>query len=281
MQEHFSVRGADELLAEDPTLRDENGVREAQAKAFAENIAALPPWQQILLMESEGPNIAAGKQTTLQLYRKIVNEHESEPKGFYLHKYEKTIGGAHAIVWYADKEKGAFRFNHEFGHRMDKLIASDYCEFTDQPDIFRTDAANKPPQWQQPVDAFIKQLPKATYASAREEALATHLLKYPPHERRSEAFAEMNAIYTEAYAHHKGNSSETAKQMEQEVPDIWPAYRDYVIPLAQHTARKLIETRFGHVYTDFNATPGAQGETNNLQYDGRIAETPQRQQGVL
>ncbi len=236
---------------------------------FADILEALPPWQQVIVIERNSPNIIGDAEAINAEWAKRADP--SNVYGFYSPKED-------SVFWSFEAEGGSAQLTarHELGHQLSYLLGN---EAGQAPQYYSTD-----PEWRQVVqqDISAHSFEKAPFRKLvsviadklgvnpqdlypRARRLNEHLSlpsyqKNPAHSQPEEAMAEMTNHYDTLYEKYRGNEDLINRDLTKAYPKIWPAFRDRVIPLAQGVAEKLNAGRLMRTDTKLNSYVEAKTE---------------------
>ncbi|PZO86121.1 MAG: hypothetical protein DI626_06855, partial [Micavibrio aeruginosavorus] len=242
-------------------------------KDFADTIEKLPPEEQVLLIESRGANIVGDRAEINDLYKELDQNGLPNVNGFFTangvslsNDFNRKSFLPEPIAWTPEsRDNGRVTMRHEHGHRVDRKLA----QWEQKPEYFMSDAS---PTWADALDREMgrrqnrdvitpesslnplswinKQINKITsrnqpaplYEGYRE--LDAHLSYYSDkstHPR--EAMAEMSNHRNSLYAKFNGDDTRVDAELSKRYPELWPAYRDEMIPKIAETAQKIINNR--------------------------------------
>jgi hypothetical protein len=243
--------------------RYSEGQRRAHRQEFAHAVSAMPPLQQILMLESGGTNAVA----RCAMLDRLRGQSEIENAvGFFMRgrhtlqvNPKRSFASTNGIFWASDSE-GDVRpiIYHEHGHRIDAMIADRY--FTDH--AYYSSASKL---WKQAMhrqvnmmvrDAVEEKITGAPFLhySAKEDSeplyedydrLVDHLEGYSSEDSRlHESYAQMNEHYCMLRA--QGDSeSVTGRKLKAHLPRLWPVFNGKARGYAVSLARELYQNNHG------------------------------------
>lgn len=253
------------------------GVGQDQATAirakFSETIKKLPAVEQVILIEGMGTNIAGNAEIVNKLYGGIHNV-----GGFYStnpvrirDNFNSASGVVHnPIVMNGDNLDYLMNITrHEEGHRVDNRLSKSGVFYSDAAQSWqaRLDAYkdrmanslavsplenNNPIKWvRDKVDDFIQKNlngskePYSNYRNLYDHI--SHDLYGNPATHPREAFAEMYTHRTSLYELYDGNEARVDRTLKKLYPELWPVYRDEIMPLMTEEAKSLIQKRDANI----------------------------------
>ncbi|MFA7276984.1 MAG: hypothetical protein WC043_09310 [Pseudobdellovibrionaceae bacterium] len=231
-----SVRPWDRMLEHDQTTLDK----------LVTKFQALPPWMQIMIVESD----TVYRYGYSHLSGKGGNIKQNGLIGFY----NKIAGIAgqfkpiHGDFWAGPQGEGRWvdtvdiarlagfdTLYHEEGHKLSHYFGlKAKGEEGDE-----TPLASSLPAWKNGVEQTKLQ---TTFGNA---GLKFHFLFYPDDAHDEEAIAEMTRYYTQSYIDHAGDAAKIDKHLGHKLPDLWPVFRDEVIPAYSAMAQEAYQPKSG------------------------------------
>lgn len=139
---------------------------------------------------------------------------------------------------------------HEKGHRIDHILAARVAGTGRIPKDLRYFSTL--PEWTEPAIYELERSQRKSYFGnppdaslyAGSKRLVEHL-SHPRYQGKPstrqhhiavESFAEMTAHYTTLYDMYDGNTNRVDRTLSKAYPELWPVYRDTVLPRIEHEA---------------------------------------------
>jgi hypothetical protein len=242
---------------------DTKAEQDAIRASFANTIEKLPPWQQIIMIESRRTNVTGVSQEINAAYHDNSNNKLSRVLGFFMPgdmtlKFNKAadVSALDPILWEVGREQ---TFHHEEGHRQDKYLGAflktGFQYYSDADEDWKEAlnlemadrSATEKPSSKRGFKALFSwssnESSKERPLYANYTKLEKHLALYGPESHRIESFAEMTAHYSMVYAGNDGNEKKVDKILSEYYPHLWPVYRETAIPNLKKLAEGLVNVR--------------------------------------
>ncbi len=229
--------------------------RTAHRRDFAHAISTMPPWQQILMIESGGSNVITCCETIDRLRGESEIEHAV---GFFMrgdHTYQIGRGrqyhSVNGIFWASDSESDPrLILYHEHGHRIDAMIAERYFQkhsYYSSGNIVWRDSTKKQVRSLIAQEQSPKGVTQTSTASPKNgellyegyDPLVEYLQGFTKEESCfHESFAQVNEHY--CMLHAQGDDEKTVdRKLRAHLPRLWPTFNTNARKFAVSLAREL------------------------------------------
>lgn len=221
----------------------------------------LPPWMQIMMIESEttyrygysridsnGGNIK--QDGIFGLFTKLAGL-----GGVFTNHHDHLIKPEDDDPRWRDGIRVLGRnfwdtLFHEEGHKLSQYWG-DFASIEGENPCL----ASQHPAW---IEAVARTKAQTTVGNI---SLKFHLLFYPDDAHDEESLAEMTRHYTHAYIDSVGDDHQIENKLGRKFPDLWPAFRDIMIPQYSLMASKAYKTTSkmlssGNAKDEANVTQG-------------------------
>ena len=227
--------------------------RDAHRSDFAHAISTMPPWQQILMIESGGSNVITRRKTIDRLRGESKVVHAI---GFFMpgsRTYQigrgRDFHSVNGIFWASDaQEDPRLILYHEQGHRIDAMMAQRFLKnhgYYSSGNLVWRDSTKRQVRSLIAQEQFTAEAAKKPSASQEGNAvlyegyqpLVDYLQKNTKEESCfHEAFAQMNEHY--CMLHAQGDDEKTVDtKLRAHLPRLWPTFntnaRKYEVTLAR------------------------------------------------
>lgn len=242
----------------------------AHRRDFMRAVSLLPPWQQVLMIEGGGTNVA----TTRAIINKVLEVDKGNHVGAFVPEEQITkispteeFRSVNGIFWAVDNGCDPLpAIYHEQGHRIDMAMGERFCAkqkhhyFSENSEPWTNGLNNqllltgrvgargrleailgKSKQSAAYVRVYERDMDDSVPLYKGYTRLADHLKFYKDRsEHKVESFAEMNAHYCMLHGKMRGNELAVDRQIGGHLPALWPVFRDSMIAKAQELAEELL-----------------------------------------
>lgn len=252
----------------------------------ADMIERLPPEKQTQLIERQTTIIAADNQKINEI-NKEMGAADAEVNGSH---YGQNLGSDHKVQRHfneasrgpinhpimldieQDPTKLERAFRHEVGHNEDYGLNRRHNQagnYNSEKNQRWNEATQREFNNQRNVDPRGSAEP--LYSGA--EPLNRHVAKYPTQAERSlEAYAEMSTHHSALHADHGGNQEAINKILEKKYPELWPIYRDEMLPQVRADANELEQARTRKIETYVQNSRELSHETGQAFDEAKVRE---------